>query len=232
MTKLNDDIYENLDTYEKIFRELTYQRNEAILFLKGNLLWGVKRSALSDADKRHHRTALSFRNAFLRNVREIIGKLYDHDAIDALYAIENYDLGVWDDTEANRLEKEVAGLKTALSDLQRKYNLTYKLRFEYSPTDASILLNGVPVLKFGENTLRHKLMSALWSDKDRLWGVEDINDYFVDHFNYREGELKERNVEKLGNDINKELAVKSSVKDLLAVTNSTIRINPTYLPFD
>lgn len=230
MTKLNDDMYENLDTYEKIYRELTYQRNEAILFLRGNLLWGVRRSALSDEDKRHHRTAQSFRNAFLKNIREIIRKLYDHDAIDALFVIENYDLGEWDDTEANRLEKELEGLKTVLSDLQKRFNLTYKLRFEYSPSEATILLNGVNGLKFGENTLRHRLMLALWSDKDRLWGFEDINDYFTDHFNYQEGGLKDRNLEKLGNDINKELAFRSSVRDLLIVTNSSIRINANYLP--
>lgn len=232
MTKLSEDIYENLNTYEKVYRELTYQRNEAILFLKDNQLWGIKRGALSDEDKRHHRTAQSFRHAFLRNIREVIAKLYDHDAIEALYAVENYDLGEWDDTEANRLEKEIEGLKIVLSDLQKKYSLTYKLRFEYIPTEATILLNGVPALKFGENTLRHKLMSALWSDKNRLWGFEDINDYFVDHFNYQEGELKDRNIEKLGIDINKELASKSSVNDLLAVTNSTVRVNPTYLPLD
>ena len=82
----------------------------------------------------------------------------------------------------------------------------------------------------GQSTLRHRLLTTLFSIPKELWNNEDIEQCFIDHFGYSTGELSDKNVEKAGKDIVKDVASKTAVKNLLVVSNSSICINPSYLP--
>lgn len=166
---------------------------------------------------------------FTDKIFHVLDRLYSHDAIEAMYDFENIDLGDWSDTPANRLDKHVEKLQLVITKLEGRYQLQYRLSINYDSGQQLLTLNTVPIFSCGASTLRHKLLSALYSDPHRLWLNEDLEEYFIKCHSYTVGQLKDATVEKAANDIKRDVAAKVSVKDHLIISNSSVRINPIYL---
>lgn len=220
------------DSYQAIYQELVYQRNEAIRWLDDLALTKRKRRILQNDENefRRHQTAKTYRPIFREDILNLLSRLYSHDATEAIFDFETADLGDWSDTEANMLEREIQRLQLIIGKLESRYDLQYKIIFEYDNTQSTLFLNRNKVLACGQNTLKHRLLTTLFSDPGKLWGIDDIDSYFSNHFGYTPGDLKDRSVEKASNDIKAQVATKTGVKDFLLVSNSSTRINTAYLP--
>lgn len=227
-----DDRYLHLTTYPEIYRELVYQRNEAIRWLEEHAL--LARNRIVDKNDRkelqRHESAGIYRPLFRESILLLFDRLYSHDAIEAMYDFSSVDLANWSDTEANRLERELQSLQQVISKLEVRYNLQYRLIIEYVSTIRTLYLNGVEVFACGPNTLRHRLLTTLYSNPRALWKNQSIEDHFIEHFEYIEGQLSDKNIEKAANDIKKDVAAQVAAKDFLVVSNASVRVNPFYLP--
>lgn len=226
-----DNRYINLTTYPDIYREMIYQRNEAIRWLQDNKMLTRNRRVTKDdkAEWGRHTMAMSSRSVFRENVIDLIDRLYSHDAREAAYDFESIDLADWSDTEVNRFERELQRLQLIIGKLEQRYNLHYQLIASYRPEQATLYINNTEVLRCGQSTLRHRLLTALFSEPKKLWTSEAIEDYFHDEFDYIRGQLTDKQVEKAANDIKKDMAAKTAAKDFLIVGNTTVQINPFYL---
>lgn len=224
--------YIDLVTYSDIYHELVFERNEAIRWLYDHAMLDrdkfVKKTDKKQGDK--HKNAYAYRLSFQHTVLLKLDRLYSHDAIEAMYDFNNIDLGNWSDTEANRLEKQLNQLQLIITKLEIRYALQYKTTIEYRPSEQTLYLNSIEIFSCGTGTIRHRLLTAFYSKPSKLWQNEDLERYFIKHFNYQEGDLTDKQVEKNSNDITKDVAAKIGAKDFLIVSNSTVRINPKYLP--
>lgn len=219
------------ETYDEIYRELVYERNDIIEWLFQNNLMARSRSIDKgdENEKIRHSTSLPHRRLFRSKVLGLLNKLYSHDAIEAIYDFESIELGKWSDSETNRLELELKALQKIIGKLELRYGLTYKVRLEYVAKDRTLYLNGKAVMSPGGSSLKHRLLSALYSEPERHWKNNDIEGYFIDNFDYRDGQLKDSQIRKTANDITAEVAIKSGLKDFLDPSGTHVRINPTYL---
>lgn len=226
-----DNEYLDLTTYPDIYRELVYQRNSAIEWLdKHKLLQRDYRATRNDSDEwKRHESAKTFRPVFRNSILQILDRLHTHDAVEAVYDFNSIDLADWSDTAANHLELELRQLQMIIGKLEVRYRLQYKLSFEYDHKSATLYLNRSDLLKFGLNSIKHRLLSALFTKPDELWTNEAIEDYFTEHFHYHQGELKEASITKAANDIKRDVALKGATKDFLIVSNASVRINPPYI---
>jgi len=225
-----DNEYIDLTTYPDIYRELVYQRNSAIQWLDSHqLLQRDYRVTRDDADEwKRQESAGTFRSVFRNSIFQILDRLHSHDAIEAVYDFNSIDLANRSDTAANRLDLELRQLQLIIGKLELRYRLQYTLSFEYDHKSATLYLNRTDLLKYGPNSIKHRLLTALFSEPEKLWTNEAIEDYFVDHFHYQQGELKEASITKAANDIKRDVALKAAAKDFLVVSNATVRINPHY----
>jgi hypothetical protein len=226
-----DDDYLDLTTYNEIYRELIYQRNEAIRWLTNNALLERNRRVTKESGDEwlRHQTAAPFRSVFSRVVPGVLNRLYRHDALEAVYDFQAVELGDWSNTEANMLERQLQRLQVIIGKLETRYQLQYQLVFEYAGQECTLYLNSIKVFSCGQSTLRHRLLETLFSKSDELWTNEDIESYFIDSFGYSTGGLSDKNIEKAAKDIIKDVASKTAVKDMLIVSGSSARINPRYL---
>jgi hypothetical protein len=230
-----DNLYADLTAYQEIYHELVFERNHTIMWMQRHLLLDRNRtvSKSDTAEWRRHQAAMAHRRGFTIKVRQVLDRLYSHDAIEALYDFNNIDLGNQSDTEANRLEKELNALQIVIGKLENKYNLHYKMLVEYREQEQKLYLNSIVLLSAGATTLRHRLLALLYTDPTILWLNDDIEDHFVDNFGYVKGAigkdgLTDPKIEKAANSIKKDVA-SAGVKDFLIVSRSTVRINPIYL---
>lgn len=226
-----DNHYLDLTTYPEIYRELVYHRNETIRHLSGN---GVadrdKRNIDGKSDERmRHNIVASYRSVFRSAVLQVLDRLYSHDSIEAVYDFNNVELNGWSDTEANRLERELQQLQLIIGKLEIRYRLQYTLHFEYDASIATLFLNRTEILKCGATSIKHRLLTTLFSEPEKLWSNEDIEDYFIKKFDYVRDDLRESSITKAANDIKRDVALKAAVSDLLIVTNASVRVNPNYL---
>ena len=226
-----DNEYLDLTTYPDIYRELVYQRNTAIEWLgKHKLLQRNYRVTRNHAEEwERQNSARVFRPVFNSSILQILDRLHSHDAVEAIYDFNSIDLADWSDTAANRLELELRQLQMIIGKLEMRYALQYKLSFEYDRKLATLQLNHTDLLKYGPNSIKHRLLAALFSNSEELWTNEAIEDYFTEHFDYHQGELKEASITKAANDIKRDVAVKAAAKDFLIVSNASVRINPLYI---
>lgn len=226
-----DNRYLSLTTYPEIYRELVYQRNEAIRWLQEHGLSRRDRHVAKSnrSQWERHKAAAVYRPIFQENIVDLLDRLYSHDAVEAIYDFESADLNGWSDTEANWLERELQALQKIIGKLEVRYNLQYKLVIEYVSKEHTLYLNGIEIFACGPNTLRHRLLTALYSKPQKLWQNQTVEDYFIKHFSYTEGQLSDKNIEKAGNDIKKDVAAQAGAKDFLIVSNASVRINPFYL---
>ena len=223
--------YLDLSTYPEIYQELVHQRNEAIYWLTQNGQLERKRVVQLD-DKEEllrHRLAEGRGRLFNIGVNQILDRLYSHDAIEAMYDFNNIELGTWSETSANRFERQLQALQRIISKLEVRYQLHYRLLVDYIASERTLYLNGIPISTFGGETLRHRILCALYSDPDKVWTTESIEDYFIEHFNYTTGSLKDSQVRKAADDINREVAAKSAIKEMLNVASSSVGLNLHYL---
>lgn len=226
-----DNRYLDLTTYSEIYRELVYQRNAAISWLDENKLTVRDRRIAKENEKalRWQNSAASFRHVFGEDVLDLFNRLYSHDAVEAVYAFKSIDLADWSDTEANRLECELQALQSVIGKLEIRYGLQYKIIFNYDTGQSVLFSNGIEVLSCGQTTLRHRLLTTLFSETHKQWANSDIADYFHTHFGYEPEELKDKTIEKAANDLRKDVAAKTAVKDFLIVSNASVSLNQTYL---
>lgn len=224
-------MYLDLTTYNEIYQELVYQRNEIINWFDEYKLISRDRFVKEDNQEEisRHKMALPFRQSFRRTIPKILDRLYSHDAIEAIYDFNSAELGNWSDTEANWLERELQRLQVIISKLEVRYDLQYRLVFEYRSEECTLYLNNIKVFACGQLTLRNRLMSVLFSNLKKRWSNQDIEDYFIDNFSYYAGDLKDTAIEKAGNDIKKDVASRTGIRDFLLVSNSSITINSAYL---
>ncbi len=226
-----DNRYLDLTTYPEIYRELVYQRNATIDWLNENALLVRDRRVTKQNEQEWQRqgNARTYRPIFRENVLDLFERLYSHDATEAIYDFRSIDLKDWSDTETNWLERELQALQAIIGKLEVRYNLQYKMIFRYDSGQFVLLLNGIEVLSCGQKTLRHRLLTTLYSEPKKQWDNESIVDYFVESFHYEQDELKDKAIEKAASDIKKDVAAKTAVKDFLLVSNSAIKINPFYV---
>lgn len=226
-----DNRYIDLTTYPDIYREMVYQRNEAIRWLQENKMLTRNRRVTKDnkAEWGRHTMAMSSRSVFRENVIDLIDRLYSHDAREAVYDFESVDLGDWSDTEVNRFERELQRLQLIIGKLEQRYNLQYQLIAEYVSAQGTLYINRAEVFRCGQTSLRHRLLTTLFSSPKKLWSTETIEECFISEFDYQAGQLKDKQVEKAANDIKKDVAAKTAAKDFLTVSNSTVQINPFFL---
>lgn len=226
-----DNRYLSLTTYSEIYRELVYQRNAAINWLEQYALLKRDKYVQKDNEKEldWQQVANVYRPIFRENVLDLLDRLYNHDAIEAIYDFNSTELNGWSDTEANWLEREIQRLQAIIGKLEVRYDLQYKLIIEYVSDERTLYRNGIEILSCGPTTLRHRLLTALYSKPKTLWENQKIEDYFIKHFDYTEGQLKDKTIEKAANDIKKDVAAKVGAKDYLFVSNAAIKINPFYL---
>lgn len=221
----------DLTTYNEIYQELVYQRNAAISWLREHALLERNRQVAKTDEKEllRHSIAGNYRSLFERTVEDLLDRLYSHDAIEALYDFKSFELGEWSDTEANRLERELRQLQVVIGKLETRYHLQYQFLFEYDAKRGVLLMNGTEVFACGLTTLRNRLLTTLFSKPQMLWKNDDIEDYFIEHFDYKAGDLSDSNVTKTARDIRKDVASKVAVKNFLIIDNSAVRINPAYI---
>lgn len=226
-----DNEYLDLTTYPDIYRELVYQRNSTIHWLDSHNLLGRNRHVTkSDAQEWDWQsTARTYRPVFRTSILQILDRLHSHDAIEAIYDFNAIDLVDWSDTEANRLERELQQLQLIITKLEVRYRLQYKLVFEYDHKTATLYLNRTDVLKYGQNSIKHRLLTTLFTKPNKQWTNEDIADYFVKKFHYQQDELSDASITKAANDIKRDVALKAAAKDFLIVSNASVHINPHYI---
>lgn len=226
-----NNTYLHLTTYPEIYQELIYQRNEAISQLEQRGLLTRNRIVSKDdrKEQQRHETAAVYRSIFRENILLLFDRLYSHDAIEATYDFNAIELGNWSDTEANRLERELQQLQMIIGKLETRYELQYRITFEYDSGQSTLYMNRNKVFACGQSTLKHRLLTTLFSKPTKLWGIDDIDKYFAKNFGFVRGELKDRSIEKTGNDIKAQVAMKTGVRDFLIVTNSSARVNSVYL---
>ncbi len=226
-----DNRYLDLTTYTEIYRELVYQRNAAISWLEENKLMVRDRRIAKENEKEllWQKSAAAFRYVFSEDVLDVFNRLYSHDAVEAIYDFKSIDLADWSDTEVNRLERELQALQGVISKLEVRYGLQYKLIFDYDTGQCVLFSNRIEVLSCGQTTLRHRLLSTLFSDTHKHWANSDIADFFHTHFGYEPEELKDKAIEKAANDLRKDIAAKTAIKDFLIVSNATVSLNQAYV---
>lgn len=227
----SDNQYMDLTTYNEIYQELVYQRNAVIAWLKEHALLERNRQVGKDDNKEllRHSIAGNYRSLFDRTVEDLLDRLYSHDAIEALYDFKSIELGEWSDTEANRLERELQQLQVIIGKLETRYQLHYQFLFEYDSAKGVLLMNGAEVFACGLTTLRNRLLTTLFSKPQALWKNDDIEDYFVEHFDYVTGDLSDSNISKTARDIRTDVASKVAVKNFLIIDSSSVRINPAFI---
>ncbi len=225
------NIYHDLSTYSEIYQELIYQRNEAVRWLTDHGMLDRNRRVTQDQKDEllRHRTAFPYRSVFRQNILDLLDRLYSHDAVEALYDFNSVDLKDWSDTEANRLERELQRLQLIIGKLELRYNLQYRMKFSYDSENTTLFLNNIEVLTCGQNTLRHRILTTLFSDPHKQWQNDLVEQYFIDHFDYSEGQLQDKSIEKTANDLRRDVAAKTAAKDFLLVSNSSIKLNPAYI---
>lgn len=169
---IENNLYEYISDYPQIFSNLVFERNHTIMWLERHGM-AVRDKTVDKTNEKEwlkHRTATAYRMSFKTNVTHLLDRLYHHDAVEALYDFGNVELGGWSNTEANMLERELQNLQKILGKLEARYSLQYKLVIEYNHKEQKLYLNGVEILSPGESTLRHRLLTALYSKPDVLWG--------------------------------------------------------------
>ncbi|TAH32547.1 hypothetical protein EYC58_02735 [Candidatus Saccharibacteria bacterium] len=223
--------YLRLSTYSEIYQELVHHRNEAINWLTRNGLLDRKR--IVEPDDREellkHKIADGYCRLFSVWISQIIDRLYTHDAIEALYDFNSVELGDWTDTAANRLERQLQALQGIIGKLEVRYRLQYRLLVEYRTEEHALYLNGIEIKSFGRSSIKHRLLTALFSNTETEWENNAIEDFFIKSYDYHEGELTDTQIRKAADDINRELAAKSPIKDLLKVSSAAITVNQQYL---
>ncbi len=226
-----DNEYLDLTTYPDIYRELVYQRNSTIHWLGShNLIERDRHVTKSDTQEwGWQSTARTYRLVFRTSILKILDRLHSHDATEAVYDFNAIDLVDWSDTEANRLERELQQLQLIITKLETRYRLQYKLLFEYDHKTATLYLNRNDVLKYSQNSIKHRLLTTLFSRADKQWTNEAIANYFNKKFGYEPDELSDKSISKAANDIKRDVALKAAAKDFLIVSNAFVRINPSYL---
>lgn len=226
-----DNPYIDLTTYNEIYQELVYERNETIRWLDEHKLLERDRYVTQGNEKEwtRHTIAASHRHFFRQKILNLFDRLYSHDAIEAIYDFNSADLNGWSDTEANRMERELQRLQLIIGKLETRYNLQYKVIFEYQPEQRTLFQNSIEVFSCGQSTIRHRLLSTLFSDPRRMWEQDDIEQYFIDNFGYALYQLTTKQIEKTAKDIMKDVAAKTAVQDLLSVSGGIVRINPAYI---
>jgi len=221
----------DLTTYNEIYQELVYQRNAAISWLQEHALLERNRQVAKTDEKEllRHSIAGNYRSLFERTVEDLLDRLYSHDAVEALYDFSSIELGEWSDTEANHLERELRQLQVIIGKLEMRYHLQYRFLFEYDATRGVLLMNGTEVFACGLTTLRNRLLTTLFSKQQMLWKNDDIEDYFIEHFDYKAGDLSDSNIAKTARDIRTDVASKVAVKNFLIIDNSSVRISSAYI---
>jgi hypothetical protein len=197
------------ETYDEIYRELVYERNDIIDWLYRYALMGRKRAEIKEAEKFKHEVSLNHRELFRKKTLGLLNKLHLHDATEAVYDFESIELGDWADSETNRLELELRALQKILGKLEIRYGLTYRVKLEYISEERTLYLNGKAILSPGASSIKHRLLTTLYSEPEKAWSNDDIEEYFIKHFDYTAGELKDTQIRKSANDINTEVALKS-----------------------
>lgn len=220
-----------LKTYPDIYRELIYQRNELIRWLEENNLLERQRVIKQGAGEEwvRHQVAKLHRESFRESILEILNQLYSHDAMEAVYDFNSAELGDWTDTDANWLERELQQLQKIISKLETRYDLSYRAIFEYDSDAGALYLNRKEVMSVGLGTQKHHILTMLFSNPKKLWDFDDIETYFQKQGWANFGELKERNIEKAGNDIKTKVAENTGVDDFLVVSRHALRINQANL---
>lgn len=229
---MNDDNpYLDLTTYNEIYQELIYQRNEAIRWLTEHALIDRDRFVeKSDLDEwKRHSIAVVYRPLFKRSILALFDRLYSHDAIEAIYDFNSVELNGWSVTEANLFEREIQRLQLIIGKLETRYNLQYRLLFHFNESDSTLYMSGQKVFACGQTTLRHRLLATLFNDPHKLWTNDEIEQVFIDNFNYTSGDLTDKAIEKAAKDIKKDVASATAVKDLLTVSNASVRVNGAYV---
>jgi hypothetical protein len=227
----NENPYIDITSYTEIYQELVYERNETIRWLDDHKL--LERERFVDQSNKEEWTrqtiAISHRAFFRQKILDLFDRLYSHDAIEAIYDFNSVELNGWSDTEANRMERELQRLQVIIGKLERRYYLQYKILFEYKVDERTLYQNTIKVFSCGPNTLRHRLLTALFSDTKRVWTQNDIEKYFIDNFGYTLYQLTAKQIDKTAKDFLKDVAVATSVQDLLIVGGGVIRINPAFV---
>lgn len=228
---IDDNPYIDLTTYNEIYQELVYQRNEAIRWLTDHALLDRNRFVeKSDVNEwKRHSIAVVYRPLFKRSILALFDRLYSHDAVEAIYDFNSVELNGWTETESNLFEREIQRLQLIIGKLETRYNLQYRLFFHYNESDCILYMSGQKVFACGQTTLRHRLLATIFSEPHKLWTNDDIEEIFIEKFNYSSGDLTDKAIEKAAKDIKKDVASATAVKDLLAVSNTSVRINSAYI---
>lgn len=224
----NDD-YLDLSSYDDVYRELVFQRNATIQYLRDNHLLERNRNPKSQDEKNAHKAAETYLVVFHETVEAILNRLYSHDAIEAVYDFNSIELGQWADTPANRLERELQQLQLIISKLETRYDLKYKIIFEYDSAKCTLYMSSNKVMSCSQISQKHRVLTALFSDPYKQWSIKDFDSYFAEHFNRGRYTLEKRSLERTGNDIRSQVATLTGIKDFLLVSASSLRINPSYL---
>jgi hypothetical protein len=218
--------------YDEIYTELVFERNMLIEHLNDNGYLDRKTVYVdSDTDeKTKHSTLLPYRRFFRQKVTKTINELDGFDAVEALYDFNSIELGKWTDSEANKLELELRALQKIIGKLEGRYDLKYRVRMDYVVPERTLYLNRRAVMSPGASTIKHRLLTTLFSNSGIRWKNDDIEDYFVEHFGYKKGQLKDTHIRKAANDITAEVAIKSAVREFLDASGTHVSINPKYIP--
>lgn len=222
-------VKEKLPTYEELYQDLVFERNEAIRYLTESGLVHRDHNPKTATEKNRHQSALAYRATFREFILETLNKLHSHDAVEAIYDFEAIDLGSWADTETNRFERELQQLQKIIGKLEIRYDLQYKVIFEYDSEKCTLYVSRNKVMACSQVSQKHRVLTALFSDPHKQWSAKDFDKYFTEQFNRGRYTLEDRSLEKTGNDIKSQVATKTGVNDFLLVSASSLRINPLYV---
>ncbi len=138
------------------------------------------------------------------------------------------------DTELNRLELELEALQKIIGKLEARYpDLYYRQRLSYDKSKRQILLNKRPINKKPERlgTFRHALLSAVFSNPERVWQVFEIEEYIQANSDpqVKDGDVENHSVSKAVSSIATDVAKSTGIKKFWRLTKTGLRIDPKYL---
>lgn len=124
--------------------------------------------------------------------------------------------------ETNRLLKEVSSKLDNLSEQNAKLVAPH-----FYPDNCEIIFANKRI-NIPRNTNQAQLCNALFSEPEKEWDWSEM----LEAWGYDETAYKKddwRKVYNTAREVNTKVAIETSVKDLLTVTQKTVQINPNYL---
>lgn len=141
--------------------------------------------------------------------------------------------GSWIREIAKTKAEEARIRKLTLKKLEEELRQREDLKELAYDASASVIIFAGKKIPIRKDTNQGALCRVLFQNKKSIrkeWSWDEVADAWGDRDQRKAGEINWRQVYEAAQEINKKVATKTAVEDLLLVTTKTVSINPKYLP--